>query len=282
MPLGVTRWYPSLLSRSALLNPEVLFRASPSHVPQSRGSVIATVFGMVAAAPARSRRRRRTSLISRFRRRSNLDDLRAASEQRVALGRLIYWLGVTTIQTLDLVVDIASVATYYFDGASTDEYGLLGQHDGRAHAIVNVNGTVRRVGYSTAEALNSTNTTWEKLDLRMGATFDVCFVLQAAASLIVSGMALQSIVPLLKRSHDAVGGGGYGAEAKDARTGNNKDATFKLRERVAASKAAAADGAGKVSGAGAPDFYFGERVVCHLPPNTSHSQPSQKKRSHFT
>ena len=129
--------------------------------------------------------------------------------------------------------------------------------------------------------MDSTNTTWEKLDLRMGATFDVCFVLQAAASLIVSGMALQSIAPLLTRSYDAYRGGGDGAKAKGAGR-RKKDANFKLRKRVAASKAAAADGAEKVSGAGAPDFYFGERVVCHLPPNTSHSQPSQKKRSHFT
>ena len=221
---------------------------------------------MVAAAPARSRRRRRSSLISRFRRRSNLDDFRAASEQRVALGHLIYWLGVTIIQTLDLVVDIASVATYYFDGASTDEeYGLLGQHDGRAYAIVNVNGTLRRVGCSTEEALDSTNTTWEKLDLRMGATFDVCFVLQAAASLIVSGMALQSIAPLLTRSYDAYRGGGDGAEAKGAGRGN-KNASFKLRKRVAASNAVAqTDRKGQWCGS---LFCFGQSFV-PPPPQTS-------------
>ena len=199
---------------------------------------------MVAAAPARSRRR--TSLISRFRRQSNLEDIRAASERRVARGRLIYWLGVTTIQALDLVVDIASVATYYFDGASTDEYGMLiAQQDGRAYATANVNGTLGRIGYSTMEALGSTDTTWEELDVRMGVTFDICFVLQAVASLIVSGMALQSIVPLLKRSYDAVNGGEDGAEAKDEGRGN-KGASFKLRKRVAASKAAAVDGAEKV------------------------------------
>ena len=232
---------------------------------------------MVAAAPARSRRR--TSLISRFRRASNLEDIRAASERRVALGRLIYWLGVTTIQALDLVVDIASVATYYFDGASTDEeYGLLGQHDGRAYAIVNVNGTLRRVGCSTAEALDSTNTTWEKLDLRMGATFDVCFVLQAAASLIVSGMVLRSIAPLLTRSYDAYRGGRDGAKAKGAGRGK-KDANFELRKRVAASKAATADGAEKVSGAGAPDFYFGESRCATSPQIPSTVNPHRRTQS---